>query len=142
MREQPLKDYLVVDNDAMLWIMHQISATTIQQAINRRDAMVFHMRNRTFSNVYVFQRYIIDPKTGGMNLREGDDLGPGFVLETVREERLQTLTLSRLSRLKEIREGEVSLTSSRPEVSEVKIDRAEIERARRAYIENYLKQLP
>lgn len=142
MADQPRRDYLVIDNDAMLWIMHEISATTIQQAINRRDAMIYLMRNRTFSNVYVFQRYNIDATTGAMTLREGDDLGPGFVLETVREERLQTLTLSRLSRLKEIREGEVSLTPPRVDATDVKLDRADIEKARRAYLENYLKQLP
>jgi hypothetical protein len=64
------------------------------------------------------------------------------VLETVREERLQTLTLSRISRIKEIREGETNLTPPRVELSEVKADRTEIENARRAYLENYLRQLP
>src|SRR4029077_5668435 len=34
MSEQPRRDYLVIDNDAMLWITHRISATPIQQAIN------------------------------------------------------------------------------------------------------------
>jgi hypothetical protein len=142
MRDQPRKDYLMIDNDAPLWITHQVSSTPIQQAINRRDSIVFHMRNRTFSAVYVFQRFNIDPKTGDMTLRAGDDLGPGFVLETFREERLQTLTLTRLSRLKEIREGERNLTPLLPDTSDVPENRTEIERARREYLENYLKQLP
>jgi hypothetical protein len=142
MKAQPRRDYLVIDNDAMLWITHQVSATPIQQALNRRESIVFHMRNRTFSAIYVFQRFNIDPDTGRATLREGDDLGPGFVLETVQEERLQVLTLSRLSRLKEIREGEVSLTQPRPETRPVPESRTLIEEARRAYLENYLKQLP
>lgn len=142
MKEQPRKDFLVIDNDAMLWITHQVSATPIQQALNRQDSLVFHMRNRTFSAVYVFQRFNIDPSTGLMTLREGDDLGAGFVLETVREERLQMLTLSRISRLKEIREGKISLTTALPETHILPESRAEIERARRSYLENYLKQLP
>lgn len=142
MKEQPRKDYLVIDNDAMIWITHQVSATPIGQAINRRDAMVFHMRNRTFSAVYVFQRFNIDSNSGRMTLREGDDLGPAFVLETVQEERLQLLTLDRISRLKEIREGDNNLTQPLPEDRDVPASRAEIERARRAYLENYLKQLP
>lgn len=142
MKEQPRKDYLVIDNDAMIWITHQVSATPIGQAVNRRDAIVFHMRNRTFSAVYVFQRFNVDSETGRMTLREGDDLGPAFVLETVQEERLQLLTLDRISRLKEIREGDNNLTQPLPEDRAVPASRAEIEQARRAYLENYLKQLP
>lgn len=142
MKEQPRKDYLVIDNDAMVWITHQVSATPIGQAIFRRDAIVFHLRNRTFSAVYVFQRFNVDSETGHMTLREGDDLGPAFVLETVQEERLQLLTLNRISRLKEIREGDNSLTPPLPEDRDVPESRVEIERARRAYLENYLKQLP
>ncbi|MEO7411900.1 MAG: hypothetical protein ABIZ81_00965, partial [Opitutaceae bacterium] len=142
MKEQPRRDYLVIDNDAMIWITHQISATPIGQAINRRDSIIFHMRNRTFSAIYVFQRFEIDPETGKMTLREGDDLGPKFVLETVREERLKLLTLNRISLLKEIREGENILTQPLPEDRSVPVNRAEIEQARRSYLENYLKQLP
>ena len=141
--EQPRRDYLVIDNDSILWIAHQVSATSINQAMRRRDALVFHLRNRTFSGIYVFQRYNIDPATGAMTLREGDDLGPNFVLEPVREERMQVLTLSRISRVKEVRQGAVSLTApaeGRPPV--VPKDRAEIEKLRKAYLENFIKQLP
>lgn len=142
MQEQPRRDYLMIDNDAMLWITHQISATPIQQALNRRDAIIFHMRNRTFSAIYVFQRFNIDADTGRATFRDGDDLGPGFVLETVREERLQALTLSRISRVKEIRDGNVNLTPPMPETRVAPEDRAKIEAARRTYLENYLRQLP
>jgi len=141
--DQPRHDYLMIDNDSILWIAHQVSATTVIQAQRRRDAVVFHMRNRTFSAVYVFQRYNIDPQTGKMTLREGDDLGPSFVLEPVREERLQTLTLTRISRVTEVKQGAVSLTApptGAPPV--VPKDRAEIEKLRKAYLENFIKQLP
>ncbi len=141
--DQPRHDFLMIDNDSILWIAHQISATTVPEAIHRRDAIAFHLRNRTFSGVYVFQRYNIDPKTGVMTLREGDDLGPGFVLEPVREERMQTLTLTRISRITEVKLGAVSLSASapgRPPV--VPKDRAEIEKLRKAYLENFIKQLP
>jgi hypothetical protein len=93
--------------------------------------------------MYVFQRYNIDPDTGVMTLREGDDLGPNFVLEPVREERMQTLTLTRISRVKEVRKDGVSLTAptgDKPPV--VPKDRAEIEKRRKAYLENFIKQLP
>ncbi len=141
--EQPRRDYLVIDNDCILWIAHKISATPVFQAKGpRRAALVFLMRNRAFSDVFVFQRFNLDPDTGRKTLREGDDLGPDFVLETVREERLQTLTLTRLSRLQEIRDGGQALTAPDPAVHPVPKDRAEIEKIRRAYLENYMKMLP
>ena len=141
--DQPRHDYMVIDNDCILWIAHKVSSTPVFQAKGpRREAIVFLMRNRAFADVFVFQRYNIDADTGRMTLRDGDDLGPDFVLETVREERLQTLTLTRISRLKEIREGTISLTTPDPVVHTVPKDRAEIEKTRRAYLENFVKMLP
>lgn len=142
MADQTRRDYLMIDNDSILWIAHQVSSTPVMQARRRTEALIFHMRNRTFSDVLVFQRYNIDPETGRMTLRKGDDLGSDFVLEPVREERLQTLTLTRISRVKAIRTA--SGGSSQPPAAEpvVTKDRAEIERLRRAYLENFLKQLP
>lgn len=140
--EQPRRDFLMIDNDSILWIAHQISATPIIQARSRREALIFHMRNRTYSDVLVFQRFNIDPETGKKTLRKDDDLGPDFVLEPVREERLQTLTLTRISRVKSITNN--GTTASGPDLTDhpVAKDRAEIERQRRAYLENFLKQLP
>ena len=141
--DQPRRDFLMIDNDAILWISHLVSATTVPQAIKRRDAVVFTLRNHTFSNIYVFQRYAINDASGAMTLRDGDDLGPDFVLETVREERLQTYFMDRISRIKEVRSGAKSLTApdgGKPPV--VAQDRAEIEKMRKAYLENFIKQLP
>jgi hypothetical protein len=133
----------MIDNDSILWIAHRVSSTTVPEAIRRRDSIVFHMRNRTFSDVYVFQRFDIDPKTGAMTLREGDDIGPAYVLEPVREERLQTLTLTRISRIKEVRDGVASLTApATGPMPVVPKDRAQIEKLRQEYLENFLKQLP
>jgi len=140
--EQPRRDYLMIDNDSILWIAHKVSSTPVFQAQRRRESLVFHMRNRTFSNVYVFQRFNIDAETGQMTLRKGDDLGPDYVLETVREERLQTLTLSRISRVKAIKSGATEIDSTPPPDHVVPTDRAEAERKRRVYLENFLKQLP
>ena len=140
--DQPRNDYLMIDNDSVLWIAHQISATPVYQAQKRREAIVFHLKNHTFSNVFVFQRLEIDPQTGRMTLREGDDPGPEYVLESVREERLQTLTLTRISRVKEIREGALSLTTPAAKEPLVPKSRAEIEKLRQAYLEQFVKQLP
>lgn len=143
MADQTRHDYLMIDNDSIMWIAHEVSATTVPEAIKRQDSIVYHLRNRTFAGIYVFQRYNIDPETGTMTLREGDDLGPNFVLEPVREERLQTLTLDRISRITEVRAGKASLTA--PDAGPPPVvpkSRAEIEKMRKAYLENFIKQLP
>jgi hypothetical protein len=140
--DQPRHDYLVIDNDSILWIAHEISSTPMLQANKRVHDFALLMRNHVFSDVFVFQRYTIDEGTGRMTLREGDALSPGFVLETVREEHLEYLTLSRLSRVKEIREGAVSLTQPDGVEHVVPKSRAEIEKLRAAYLQNFVKMLP
>jgi hypothetical protein len=141
MEDHPQRDYLMLDNDSILWVTHQVSSTPTDSALKRRAALVFFMRNRVFSDMYVFQRFTIDPATGKKTLREDDDLGPDFVLVPVREESLQLLTLSRISRITEIRDGATAVTGPPPDRTVTK-DRDEIERERQAYFENYFKQLP
>ena len=139
--DQPRKDYLAIDNDSILWVAHEVTATTVEAARTRRPDLVFFMKNHTFSNIFVFQRYLIDPETGKMTIREGDDLGPDYVLEPVRAERLMTLTQTRISRLVEIRDGKSVLTKPEPD-HVVPKDPAEMEKARQAYLENFFKKLP
>ncbi len=140
--DQPRRDYLMIDNDSILWIAHEVSATPVFQAKQHRDSLVYHLRNHTFSGVYVFQRLNVDPDTGKMTLRDGDDLGPDYILEPVREERLQLLTLDRISRVVEIRDGAASLTAPTPEPVLTEADRTRLEAVRHAYLENFMKQLP
>jgi hypothetical protein len=142
MAAQPRPDYLMIDNDSILWVTHRVSATPTVVAVKRSADIAFHLHNRTFSDVFVFQRLNIDPDTNAQKLREGDDLGPAFVLEPVLEERLQVLTLSRISRVKEIKSGGVSI-SPRDHVAHAPLKtRAEIEEARKRFLETYMKQLP
>lgn len=142
MTAQPRPDYLMIDNDSTLWVTHRVSSTPTVVAVKRSEDIAFHMRNRTFSDVYVFQRLNIDAETGEKKLREGDDLGPTFVLEPVMEERMQLLTLSRISRVKEIRAGEAAISARSPVERAPEKSRAEIEEARRRFLEGYMKQLP
>ncbi len=77
-----------------------------------------------------------------MTIRDGDDLGPDYVLEPVTAERLLTLTQTRISRLVEITDGDKSISKpGRPDVTVPK-DKDEIEKARQAYLEKFLKRLP
>jgi len=143
MAEQHRPDYLVIDNDSALWVSHRISATPISRARERLEALEYHMRNRSYSSIYVFQRLEVDPETGATRLREGDDLGPAFVLEPVREERLQMLRISRISRLVELRREGVSIRPEKePDGPRAPEDPEEQAKARVAYIQNFLKNLP
>jgi hypothetical protein len=139
--DQPRKDYLVIDNDSILWLVHEVSATTVEVAKQRRVDLAFFIRTHTFSNIYVFQRYLIDAGTGKLTVREGDDLGPDFVLEPVRSERLLTLTQTRISRLVAIRDGTGIISRQEPDIV-VPADKAQIDKERGAYLENFLKRLP
>jgi hypothetical protein len=138
---EPAKDYLVIDNDSILWIAHKVTATTVQAAVSRRVDLAFFMRTHAFSDVFVFQRYEVNAETGKMTIRAGDDLGPDYVLETVKAERLQILTQTRISRLVEIRDAGKVITRPEPD-REVPKDKAEIDKARQAYLENFLRRLP
>ncbi|MFA5262285.1 MAG: hypothetical protein WC378_00560 [Opitutaceae bacterium] len=143
MGEQARKDYLVIDNDCVLWVTHQVSSTPVIRAKEKIDDLSACMRNHVFSSIYVFQRFDIDVETGKMTLRDGDDLGPEFVLETVREERLQSLKLSRLSRVIEIRKGEKVVRPGNVQIgAPAPRDPKELERLRNEYLRNFLKQLP
>jgi hypothetical protein len=139
--DHPMKDYLVIDNDSILWIADQVSATTIDSARARKEDLEYLMKTHTYSAVFVFQTFLVDPKTGKLTIRDGDDLGPDFVLEPVRSERLVTLTQTRISRLVEITKGGKDVTEAPPDHA-MPTDRAEIEKARAAYIENFLRRLP
>jgi Flp pilus assembly protein protease CpaA len=139
--DQPLNDYLAIDNDSILWVAHRVTATTVQAARERKADLSFFMRTHTFSNIYVFQRYLVDAETGKMTIRDGDDLGPDYVLETVQSERLLTLTQTRISRVVSIKDGN-TVTSMPPPDVVVPKDRALIEKERGVYLENFYKRLP
>ncbi len=142
MATQPRPDYLMIDNDSTLWVTHRVSATPTEIAVKRQEDIAFHMRNRTFSDVFVFQRFNIDPDTATLSVRKGDGLGPEFVLETVIEERLQFLTLSRISRVKEIRIGGAAVSVPPPIAAASMKSRTEIEQGRKAFMESFIKKLP
>jgi hypothetical protein len=140
-KAQPHKDYLAIDNDSILWVSHQVTATTVEAAKHRKADLEFFLKTHTFSNIYVFQRYTIDPDSGKMTLREGDDLGPDFVLEPAAQERLMLLTQTRISRLVAIKDGKGEVTGPLPDVTVPK-DPKVISEERGAYLQNFMKRLP
>jgi len=138
----PARDYLVIDNNSIMWITHRVSATPVLQALQRKEVILYNQRNRTFSDIYVFQRLNIDPAASRANFLPDEDLGPDYQLETVWERRFTPMTVSRISRVVSIREGP---TSPPPPDAAGAIDRlspAEREKVRQQYLDNFIQRLP
>ncbi len=147
LRRYPEKDYLFVDNDAIFWITHRISATPNTQARARKDGLIFHLRNDTFSAMYVMQHFRIDPETGKRTMVPSDDLGPDFELEPFWERRIQMLFIGRISRIKAIHEdGKIAAQAgpvitppgAKPPPRSIK----EWDKAKSEFTEKWLKDLP
>lgn len=139
---QPAKDFVVIDNSSIIWITHEVSSTTVGQARARKEAIDFLLRNRSFSAIYVFQRLEIDPSTHAAKLEKDDDLGPDFVLELVEERRLKPLSVTRISRVREVRDGPVAPADAREAEDFAKLTPAEREKLRAKYFEKWLSKLP
>ncbi|MES2696120.1 MAG: hypothetical protein V4773_21795 [Verrucomicrobiota bacterium] len=137
------KDYLVIDNDSTIWITHQVPATPVIRAKSDPEAFAFNLRNRMFSEMFVFQRFDIDQASGTLTIKPDDELGPAYELETVGERTFTTELLSRLSRVKAIRRtsGErveaAPIANAEPTTSTQSRDERE-----RAFMTEWIKRLP
>lgn len=137
----PERDYLMIDQDSIMWLTHQVSATPIRQALERKDNIIFNARNKIFTAIYVFQRYNVDPETGRLALPKGDDLGADYQLETVWERRFTPLTVSRISKVVSIREGPTTPPAGSPKPLEG-MTPAEQEKIREQFLDRFIKRLP
>lgn len=140
-REHPSRDYLVIDANSIVWITHLVSSTPPLQAKVRKDSIIFHRRNHSFSEIYVFQRFDLDPETGRMKLVDDYDLGPDYLLETVAERRLHPYTLSRISRVVAIRDSKEPAAAPAP-VAGPAPNPARQEEFKKQYWDNWLRNLP
>jgi hypothetical protein len=142
----PAKDYLFLDNDSVFWITHHVASTPNTLAKEKEEGLVYHLRNDSFSAIYVMQHFRIDPKTGAWKLEPTDDLGPDFELEPFWERRIQTLFIGRISRVRAIHQGGTAVTSAgfvTPAAGRTPPKSADdSEKARKDYIDKWLKDLP
>ncbi|MDB6115600.1 MAG: hypothetical protein JWQ62_2545 [Lacunisphaera sp.] len=141
MKEFPERDYLVIDNNSIIWITHEVSSTPVKQALDHKENIIFNLRNRTFTAIYVFQRYTVEPETGRLILPAEDDLGGDYQLETVWERRFTPLTVSRISRVLTVREGPTAQPLAPVKTLE-SLTPAQQEKAREQYLERFIKRLP
>lgn len=144
LKKFPQRDYLFIDQDSTFWITQRMPATPIKQAGERKDGLAYHLRNHSFSAIYVFQRFKVDPDTGALTLDPADDVGPDFELEPVMQKRIATLHLARISRVTAIRDRGtvVARAGLAPIVNGPAMTPAEIDRAKAQYLEKWIKQLP
>jgi hypothetical protein len=140
-KAHPERDYLFIDQDSIMWLTHEVSATPIRQALERKEIIVYNLRNRIFTDIYVFQRYTVNPETGGLSLPADDDLGPDYQLETVWERRFTPMTVSRISRVISIREGPTTPPAAAPKPLEG-MTPAEQEKIREQFLQRFLQRLP
>jgi hypothetical protein len=137
----PERDYLFIDNNSIIWITHLVSATPVRQALEQKGNIIFNIRNRIFSAVYVFQRLNVLPDSGRLVVPAEDELGPDYQLQTVWEHRFTPLTVSRISRVVSVREGPTAMPV-RPPPSLEKLAPDEREKIRQQYLDNFVKRLP
>ena len=144
LRQHPERDYLFIDQDSVFWIIQRVVATPIQQARERKEGLAYHLRNRSFSAMYVFQRFTVDENTGQLTVEPGDDIGPDFELETVVQRRVATLHLARISRVVAVREnGKLTARAGFAPLAEGPARTPEeLEKAKARYLEKWIKQLP
>ncbi|MFA6962352.1 MAG: hypothetical protein WC205_16480 [Opitutaceae bacterium] len=140
----PDRNVLIIDNDSFFWILQKMAATPAKQAAARKDALIYHMRNHSFQEMYVVQSLLVDDATGVMTVDPVDDLGPDFELETVSEHRVQTLLFQRISRITAIKDGDKTEVKPKAfiEPEHERRTSEELEKSRVLYMENWIKQLP
>ncbi len=144
LRNNPQKDYLFIDRDSVFWIANRVAATAVSQAEARREGLAYHLRNHSFSAMYVFQRFKVDETTGALTLDPADDVGPDFELATVLEKRIATLHLARISRVVAIRDasGGVVRAGRVPVAEGAPLPADQAEKARADYMATWMKKLP
>jgi len=139
------RQVLVIDRDIQFWITQKICATPVAQAEFSKEGIAFHLRNRSFAEIYVFQSFLFDESTGIESVYDEDRLSPDFELAPVAQRRLAIGHVARISRVIAIREGEKVVAQpawpadTRPVVN---LPADQSEAARQAYMDNWLKQLP
>ncbi len=142
MAAHPLKDYVVIDNSSIIWITHEVTSTTVGEAKARKASIDFLLRNHSFSGIYVWQHFDVDPATHALKIDQDDDLGSDFVLETVEERRLKPLSLTRLARIVAVKAGPVDQPGKHSAEDFAKLTPAERDKMRQKYFETWLKNLP
>ena len=140
----PEADFLFIDHDSVFWVIHLIPASPIFGIGEKREALSYHLRNHSFSGMYVFQSVLVNDQTGERYVDPEDEVGSEFELETVWERKVHTLLFARISRITAIEwNGEVVAAPRAVPLDGAGLrDADDVEAARLKYLETWIKQLP
>jgi hypothetical protein len=108
----------------------------------REESLQFHMREKTYENVYVFQRLAKDPQSEEkMPYDKHSITSSRFVLQLVAERMFKPLYFSRISQLKGIdpKEGEEQVLAESTSQNEEAVDD---DNAEALYMKKYIEMLP
>jgi hypothetical protein len=138
------RDFIFIDHDSVFWIVHQIPASSVGMTRKNHEALAYHLKNHSYSAMYVFQTVLVNGQTGERYVDSEDDLGDRFRLETVWERKVQTLMFVRISRIVAIEIGDevIAETQTVPLKTGILKSVEDVEEQRALYLENWIKQLP
>jgi len=144
LKRQADRNFLMIDRDSFYWIAEKIAASPNGLAKLRRDGIAYHMRNHSFSAVFVFQELGVNPDTGVLTVPPEEELGPDFELVPVAQRRVHLLKIGRFSRVVAIRDGAKVLAQADLTVAplETEMTPAQVEAAKREYLDKWAKELP
>ena len=133
----------VIDKAPAFWLVHGISAGGIRRAQVHRDALLFHLRQKTFSSLLLFQSFHVDPRNGKVEVDPSDRVGPEYVLETLEDTRTGVFSLARLSRIVRFRDAGAKDWPAEVVPTEAPaMDSPELVERRKVYMQEFLKRIP
>lgn len=98
-RENQDRHYLYIMRSPVLPVVYERPGISIARARDRQDALWLHLDRGTYEEIVVFQIVFINLKTGHQYVSDKEDLGEEFVLETIRDRRLNSEVIVRFSRV-------------------------------------------
>ena len=99
LQKHAAEDLLYICYSPALPIVFDLPGVSLQ-SVNQDPANVeYHMRVKSYSAFYLFQRFDVDAETGATVPVKGYELSDAFRVETVAEKSFSPLCLSRISRI-------------------------------------------
>jgi hypothetical protein len=99
LREHPRRDYVVLTQHSLPWIVHGVWADSLKGAVHRPDVIRSWASNGRYSDVYVVHRLKRDPETDALVADPVWSFGEGVQLERIDQRRISDRYVTRISKL-------------------------------------------
>ncbi len=110
---------LVIDRPG-LWVTHQVPAISIVEAGQQKGLLKFHLKYKTFDNLYAFEFYTKDIRQGVIRGDADTFLDDDYVTELVEEKTFNGVVLMRVLRVTDIKANIPEGMVEEPEPLEIK----------------------